>query len=79
MEKKFERKNGSGSLFQNQNKKTDKHPDMTGTLLGLDGVEYSISAWTREGKRGKYLSLSIRESKPQQEQTNETPSADFPW
>lgn len=80
MENKFERKNGTGNLFLNENKKTDKHPDMTGTLLSLDGIEYYISAWTREGKKGKYLSISIREKNSVGKiQGNDTPTTDFPF
>ena len=49
----------SGSLFKNDKKKTDKHPDYTGSGE-VDGVEYWFSAWIKEGKKGKFMSLSFQ-------------------
>jgi hypothetical protein len=50
-----------GTLFGNDRKEEDRHPDMTGTL-NVNGVEYKISAWKRTSKAGaKFLSLSVRE------------------
>jgi hypothetical protein len=60
-EKKFD--NG-GLLFRNRNKETDRHPDYNGKLT-IGGVEYRLSAWVREGKHGKFMSLSV---KPKEEQ-----------
>ena len=49
----------SGALFPAREKKTDRHPDMTGNL-DVNGVEYYINAWTKVSKQGKkFLSLSI--------------------
>ena len=63
MEKKFERKNGTGVLFTNETLKSDKHPIMNGTIVTPDGVEYRIAAWSKLGKKGKYLSLALSEMK----------------
>lgn len=49
----------SGSLFKNDRKSSDKQPDMRGNAT-IDGVEYWISAWTKTGQRGKFLSLSLQ-------------------
>jgi len=55
-EKKFD---NSGLLFRNHDKETDKHPDYKGTLT-ISGAEYWLSAWIKDGKRGKFMSLSVK-------------------
>jgi uncharacterized protein (DUF736 family) len=40
------------TLFKNDRKTDDKHPDYTGTL-NVDGVEYFMDAWLKESKAGK--------------------------
>jgi hypothetical protein len=54
----YEQKPNTGVLFKAE-KKSDKHPDYTGTLKMEDG-EYLLSAWIKEGKRGKFFSLSLK-------------------
>jgi hypothetical protein len=51
---------GSGHLNPNVNKKTDKHPDYTG-FIKVEGVFIKLAAWTKEGKYGKFLTISGRE------------------
>ena len=46
-----------GALFKNGKKETDRHPDYTGRI-DIDGKEYFLSAWIKEGKKGKFMSLS---------------------
>ena len=53
-------KEGSGSLFKNTRKTTDNHPDYTGSIM-LNGREHWLSAWVKEGKSGKFFSLSFQE------------------
>ena len=61
-----------GVLFRETEKKTEKHPDMTGEI-NVDGVEFRLAGWTRESKNGKkFLSLAVT-PKQQQEQA---PQAD---
>jgi len=47
------------SLFKNDDRKTDKHPEYSGTL-NVDGVEFWLSGWIKEGKKGKFFSGSIK-------------------
>jgi hypothetical protein len=61
-EKKYD---NSGLLFRNHDKETDKHPDYKGNLT-ISGAEYWLSAWIKEGKRGKFMSLSV---KPKEQRT----------
>ena len=49
-----------GTLFPNKNKKTEKHPDYTGTVI-IDNIKYSLSGWSNKSKAGnKYMSLKFR-------------------
>ena len=54
----------SGMLARNDKKETEKHPDFKGSI-NVDGVDYWLSAWVKEGKPGgkmegrKYFSLSV--------------------
>lgn len=56
-----------GSIWRNDRKETDKHPDFTGSL-NVEGVEYWVSAWKRkEGASEKAPALSFT-VKPKDEQ-----------
>ena len=48
-----------GVLFKNDRKDSDKHPDYRGSI-NVNGVEYWLSAWIREGQKGKFMSLSVQ-------------------
>ncbi len=50
--------NMSGALFKNVDKDRDQQPDYKGTAE-VDGVEYWISAWLKEGQKGKYMRLAF--------------------
>lgn len=53
--------NNSGSLFINDRKESDRHPDFKGSAE-VDGVEYWVSMWKKVSKDGsrKYFSLSFQ-------------------
>jgi len=60
----FEQRENSGSIWVNDRKEKDTHPDRTGSAL-IDGREYWVSGWLKKTKDGKpFLSLSF---KPKQE------------
>jgi hypothetical protein len=64
----------SGILFRNDKKKTDKHPSHRGdvqvTCSHCGAVnEFWLSAWVKEGRKGKFFSLSFR-SKEASESTS---------
>ena len=57
----YELKDGDGSLFFNNRKSKENHPDYTGRVQ-LEGRQYRIAGWKRSTKAGGgYLSLRITE------------------
>lgn len=60
-----------GSLFKNEKKTEEKHPDLNGSL-NVDGKEFWISGWSKVSKGGqKFISLSIREKQEQTRQSSQ--------
>lgn len=60
-------KTNRGSIWKNDKKDKDSHPDFTGSL-NVAGVEYWVSAWKRkEGANPKAPALSFS-IKPKEEQ-----------
>lgn len=56
----FKHNNGRMSLFKNDRKEKDTHPDYKGDGVLLDGSEVWLSAWDSKSKSGQsYLSISI--------------------
>lgn len=60
----WEQRDMQGSLFKNDKREKDTHPNATGTCM-IDGVEYYINSWTKEGKKGKFQSLSFKRKQQQ--------------
>ena len=46
-------------LFINDKKGNDKAPDRSGTL-NVDGVDYFIDGWIKQGSKGPFLSGRIK-------------------
>ena len=56
----FELRDESGSLFINDRKQKENHPDYKGSCK-INGVEYWISGWKKQGARGTFLSLAFQQ------------------
>jgi hypothetical protein len=53
-------KDNTGTLFKNDKKESDSHPNARGSAL-IDGVEYWVDAWTNEDKNGnKYQKMTFK-------------------
>ncbi len=55
----FQQRENSGILFKNNRKTDPKHSDYSGSLT-VAGIEYWLSGWIKEGKNGKFMSLSVK-------------------
>lgn len=59
----YEQRDLTGSLFKNEKKESDKHPDYKGTAL-IDGAEYWMDAWLKTSESGrKWMSFSFKAKK----------------
>ena len=54
----MEKKDHSGVLFKNDKKESEKHPDYKGNIT-VNGQDYWLSAWIKEGKSGKFMGLAV--------------------
>ncbi len=66
IKKPFEIRELSGSLVKNHKQTNEKAPQMTGSCL-INGVEYWVSAWTREGDKGRWQSLAFTKKDAKEE------------
>lgn len=56
----YEPKDMTGSLFKNDRKETDNHPDYKGSAL-LNGADHWVDAWINTANNGtKYMSLKFK-------------------
>ena len=57
----YEHKPGSFSLFKNDKEGNEKRPDYTGDGMSLDGTPIKVSAWLKDGAKGKFMSCKFEE------------------
>jgi len=63
----YEMRPGQGSLFRNDKKTTDKHPNLKGKVMLPNGEVRWVSAWTKKTSAGEtWISLSLGELVQQQ-------------
>ena len=58
------------AIFKNNKKEKETQPDYTGTV-NVEGKEYSVSLWIKEGKSGKFFGGQIQEPFKKMENTSD--------
>jgi hypothetical protein len=70
----YEKRDMTGTLFRNERKESDNHPDWAGYII-INGVEYWLNCWEKHGAKGLFFSLA---AKPKQERAAEIKQAAKP-
>lgn len=70
----YQQKPGYFSLFPNEKKEKDTHPDFKGSITLPDGSEFWFDAWNKQGTKGPFISGKIGNPKQPQYQTNQPAS-----
>lgn len=75
----YEHKPGSGSMFKNEKKESDNHPDYKGDVMLPDGTMAWLDAWVKkpEGKK-PFLSVSIKPKQASASQPARQPQKQSP-
>ena len=55
-----------GALFRNNRKERDTQPDYNGKI-NVEGRDFYLNGWLKEGKNGKFFSLSVKPVEETQE------------
>lgn len=63
----------SGALFKNDKQGNATWADYKGSIT-IDGEEYWLSAWIKEGKDGKFMSLAVKPKGPTQKLAAKAPA-----
>ncbi len=60
-------KTNTGTLFKNDREgRSERFPEYGGSL-NVDGQDYWVSAWVKDGQKGKFFSLAIKPKEARQE------------
>ncbi len=59
-------------LFRNDKEGNEKRPDYTGTI-NIDGTEYRLAAWIKDGKKGKFMTGKIGDEVENKQSQNQPP------
>lgn len=62
----YTNKPGTGVIFKNDKKQKENQPDYKGTI-NVDGKDLDIALWVKEGKKGKFFSVAIKEKQVKEE------------
>ena len=68
----YELRDNSGTLFRNDKREKDSQPNARGEAM-IGGVLYEVAAWTKEGRNGRFQSLSFKEKEAGRERQDHKP------
>ena len=66
---KANQRDNSGVLFKSDKVENERSPHYKGNIT-VDGKDYWISAWVKEGKSGKFMGLAVN---PKEEANTSSP------
>ena len=69
----FEHKPGTFSLFKNDRKTADNHPDYRGEGKDLQGHSIEVAAWLKQGTKGKFMSCSFKPARVREDHDQPAP------
>lgn len=65
-----ERRDMTGALFANDRREKETHPNYKGSIT-INGQEYWLDAWIKDGAKGKWMSMSAKPKKLPADQTRQ--------
>jgi len=71
----MEKRDNSGVLFRSDKKENDRATDYKGNIT-VNGQDYWLSAWIKEGKSGKFMGLALS-PKEQQRPSERSKATNF--
>ncbi len=64
-----EKRDNSGALFKAKANENPKWPQYEGSAM-IDGKEYWLSGWVKEGRNGKFFSLAFKPKEAKRQTTS---------
>ena len=68
----YQHKPNSGTLFKNDYKQAENHPDYKGSFYDQHGAKWDLAAWIKEGQKGKFMSLKVSEPYVKDQKTTQS-------
>lgn len=72
----MEKRDNSGVLFRNEKKDNDRAPEYKGNIT-VNGQDYWLSAWIKEGKSGKFMGLALSPKEQQAKPSERSKATNF--